>query len=33
MRKETLVLYTESVHVRNFIMTEFKDCIEFAGSR
>ncbi|KAJ7492541.1 hypothetical protein FB451DRAFT_1022669 [Mycena latifolia] len=32
MRKETLILQTESAHVRNFMLAEFKECITFAGS-
>lgn len=32
MRKETLVLQAESNEVRNFMMAQFKECIEFAGS-
>ncbi|KAL0951069.1 hypothetical protein HGRIS_007807 [Hohenbuehelia grisea] len=32
MRKETLIIETESVHVRNYMMSELKECIEFAGS-
>ncbi|KAJ7110131.1 hypothetical protein C8R44DRAFT_634827 [Mycena epipterygia] len=32
MRKETLILQTESAHVRNFMLAEFKECIAFAGS-
>jgi len=32
MRKETLILQTESVQVRNFMMAEFNECIGFAGS-
>ncbi|KAJ7225440.1 hypothetical protein GGX14DRAFT_349184 [Mycena pura] len=32
MRKETLYVQTESVHVRNFMLAEFKECIAFSGS-
>ncbi|KAF5377436.1 hypothetical protein D9615_005323 [Tricholomella constricta] len=32
MRKETLVLETESFEVRNSLMAHFKDCIEFSQS-
>ncbi|KAJ7070956.1 hypothetical protein C8F01DRAFT_1314780, partial [Mycena amicta] len=32
MRKETLLIQTESVHVRNFMLAEFKECISFASS-
>ncbi|KAJ7597131.1 hypothetical protein C8J56DRAFT_1041358 [Mycena floridula] len=32
MRKETLILHAESAKVRNFMLTEFKECIEFASS-
>ncbi|KAJ7169962.1 hypothetical protein C8R46DRAFT_994531 [Mycena filopes] len=32
MRKETLIVQTESVHVRNFMLAEFRECIAFAGS-
>ncbi|KAJ7103442.1 hypothetical protein B0H15DRAFT_767714 [Mycena belliarum] len=32
MRKETLILQTESAHVRNFMLAEFKECINFAGT-
>ncbi|KAJ7706091.1 hypothetical protein B0H17DRAFT_919770 [Mycena rosella] len=32
MRKETLILQTESAHVRNFMLAEFRECIAFAGS-
>ncbi|KAJ6575203.1 hypothetical protein B0H19DRAFT_934307 [Mycena capillaripes] len=32
MRKETLLVQAESVHVRNFMLAEFKECIAFAGS-
>ncbi|KAJ7293659.1 hypothetical protein C8J57DRAFT_1429420 [Mycena rebaudengoi] len=32
MRKETLILQTESAHVRNFMLAEFKECIGFAAS-
>ncbi|KAJ7254028.1 hypothetical protein B0H12DRAFT_1017352 [Mycena haematopus] len=32
MRKETLIIQAESVHVRNFMLAEFKECIAFAGS-
>ncbi|KAJ7038107.1 hypothetical protein C8F04DRAFT_951678 [Mycena alexandri] len=32
MRKETIIVQTESVHVRNFMLAEFKECIAFAGS-
>ncbi|KAJ7837527.1 hypothetical protein B0H14DRAFT_3087209 [Mycena olivaceomarginata] len=32
MRKESLIIQAESVHVRNFMLAEFKECIAFAGS-
>ncbi|KAJ7925866.1 hypothetical protein B0H13DRAFT_2229483 [Mycena leptocephala] len=32
MRKETLIVQAESVHVRNFMLAEFRECIAFAGS-
>ncbi|RDB29146.1 hypothetical protein Hypma_015433 [Hypsizygus marmoreus] len=32
MRKENLILQIESVEVRNFVMAQFKECIEFAGT-
>ncbi|KAF9460804.1 hypothetical protein BDZ94DRAFT_1168832 [Collybia nuda] len=32
MRKETLIIQAESREVRNFMMNQFKECIEFAGS-
>ncbi|KAF7320401.1 hypothetical protein MKEN_00824900 [Mycena kentingensis (nom. inval.)] len=32
MRKETLIVQAESVHVRNFMLAEFKECISFAAS-
>ncbi|KII93560.1 hypothetical protein PLICRDRAFT_49601 [Plicaturopsis crispa FD-325 SS-3] len=32
MRKETLTLQVDSLHSRNSLIAEFKDCIEFAGS-
>ncbi|KAF7310974.1 hypothetical protein HMN09_00640700 [Mycena chlorophos] len=32
MRKETLHIQAESVHVRNFMLAEFKECISFASS-
>ncbi|KAF5390189.1 hypothetical protein D9757_002844 [Collybiopsis confluens] len=32
MRKETLILSLESPHVRDNLMKDFKDCIEFAAS-
>ncbi|KAJ7631001.1 hypothetical protein FB45DRAFT_747624 [Roridomyces roridus] len=32
MRKETLIVQTESAHVRNFMMAEFKECIAFSAS-
>ncbi|CAK5280553.1 unnamed protein product [Mycena citricolor] len=32
MRKETLIIEAESVHVRNFMLAEFQECIAFASS-
>ncbi|KAF8216138.1 hypothetical protein K438DRAFT_1560299 [Mycena galopus ATCC 62051] len=32
MRKESLIIQAESVHVRNFMLAEFKECIAFAGT-
>ncbi|KAJ6604733.1 hypothetical protein DFH09DRAFT_898860 [Mycena vulgaris] len=32
MRKETLILQTESAHMRNFMLAEFRECIAFASS-
>ncbi|KAF7306995.1 hypothetical protein MIND_00492300 [Mycena indigotica] len=32
MRKETLIIQAESVHVRNFMLAEFRECIAFASS-
>ncbi|KAJ6610077.1 hypothetical protein B0H10DRAFT_2294124 [Mycena sp. CBHHK59/15] len=32
MRKENLILQTESAQVRNFMLAEFRECISFAGS-
>ncbi|ESK89306.1 gef1 [Moniliophthora roreri MCA 2997] len=32
MRKETIILTTDSVESRNHLFAEFKDCIEFASS-
>jgi hypothetical protein len=32
MRKETLILQAETKEVRDFMLAQFKECIEFAGS-
>ena len=32
MRKETLLLQAESCQIRNILLSEFKECIAFAGS-
>jgi hypothetical protein len=32
MRKETLILEAETKEVRDFMLAQFKECIEFAGS-
>ncbi|KAJ6503447.1 hypothetical protein C8R47DRAFT_969162 [Mycena vitilis] len=32
MRKETIIVQAESAHVRNFMLAEFKECINFAAS-